>query len=733
MRNTKKLLLLYINGQLADLEPGEVIAQTRQVNDLNSLDDRQASYTNKFKLPKTSTNLKIMQFLTVPGNKSGIPYQKNECSLYSDSGECFVHKGWAVITDGGDTFEAVIYDGVIDLYKAIENKNLSYLTLDEADHEKTVANVAGAMYSPAAGYPPYTYIMADYNGKTGNTPETPDMVNIDYLVPSINVKYLCDKIFTRFGITARGSVFDMESFKDLWLTFPKGITTTDNDIEMFYGNEYVFFNVHPSLPWRSFWLRWAEADPNILVPTLDYRHLKVPQAGKYRLEISGTLLATAPVWLCMGKNAELYSDSISVPIDNILYALQPGIPVSVTTVIDLNANESICLFLRQSYQSFLFQEGVTMEVKLVKTEPNTISFGQALDGMSIKDFLTEVVHRFGLTIFKDKHSDTYHFLTLQEQLQTATVADWSSKFCRKTAEKYVYGSYAQRNWFRYAYNDKEASHNDHYIDVANVNLAESRDVIKSKIYSPEKDIVTFLGRPTRLYKLWDKDPVDSPGPGEEPFKYKSLDKRYYFIKRDFVTGQQPITLHSPALNQTATTGSYNIESFYKLGFGAIIQDYYGPVKRVLNNALLVTAELYLTEADIATFDFRKLYYIEQLSAYFIINKITNYIPGRPVRCELVRVQNTDDSETSQPVITITAISSVAAGTQDSVTLTFEANYATGSTLVQYKPAASDTWLTFGSAAASPVTVTSAFMQGPYNFRIYDMDNDIPSNTEHILL
>src|SRR5690606_24210545 len=138
----------------------------RQVNDLNSLDDRQASYTNKFKLPKTSTNLKIMQFLTLPGNRSGIPYQKNECSLYSDSGECFVHKGWAVITDGGDTFEAVIYDGVIDLYKAIENKNLSYLTLDEADHEKTVANVAGAMYSPAAGYPPYTYIMADYNGKT---------------------------------------------------------------------------------------------------------------------------------------------------------------------------------------------------------------------------------------------------------------------------------------------------------------------------------------------------------------------------------------------------------------------------------------------------------------------------------------------------------------------------------------------------------------------------------------
>ena len=120
-------LLLYINGHLTDLDAGQVIAQTKQVNDLNSLDNRQTNYTNKFKLPKTANNIRIMNFLTLAGNGSNIPYQKNECSLYSDTGECFVYNGWAVVTDDGDSYNAVVYDGIIDLYKEIENTSITFL------------------------------------------------------------------------------------------------------------------------------------------------------------------------------------------------------------------------------------------------------------------------------------------------------------------------------------------------------------------------------------------------------------------------------------------------------------------------------------------------------------------------------------------------------------------------------------------------------------------------------
>lgn len=722
-------LLLYINGQIADLEPGQQIAQTKQVNDLNSLDDRQASYTNKFKLPKTAANLKIFNFLTVTGNSSAVPYQKNECSLYSSSGECFVYKGRAVITDGGNEFEAVIYDGIIDLYKAIENKTLAQLTLTEADHDKTVAAVQGSMYPPAFGYPPFTYILADYNGKTGFTPETPRTVNIDYLVPSINVKYLWDKIFNSINMVARGSIFEMESFKDLWLTFPKGVTTADNDTEVFCGQDYIMYNYSPFHNWRRFPLQWATADPNLLVQNNSHIHLKVAETGTYRIEASGSLQTSVPVFLSFVKNAEQYSSFLYAPFTD-LHAAANGAEFTATATVQLTANDSLCFYLRESYESFRFNEGSSLQIKLIKTEPNSISFGQALEGLSVKDFLTEVVHRFGLTIYKDRNSNTYDFLTLQEQLQTAAVVSWSDKFVKKASEKYIYGNYAQRNWLRYNYNDKEASHSDYYIDVANENLPETRDAIKSKIYCPEKDIVTFLGHPTRLYKLWEKDPIDNPAPGEEMFKYKPLDKRYYFIKRHYITNQPVITLKSPTLGQSATTTAYNIESFYKLPFRDIVQDYYEPLKQILNRALIITAEMYLTESDIVNFDFRKLYYIEQLSGYFMVNKINNYIPGKVTKCEMVRVQTLPQEETAPSVITITGFEQ----TSNTLTLTFEASYATGNTVVQYRRLTSPGWTTLPGTATSPVTVAvHNFISGNYNFRIYDTDNDISSNTEHAVL
>jgi hypothetical protein len=94
-------LILYINGQQVDLDPEQIIAQTKQVNDLNSLENRQANYTNKFKVPKTAGNLRIMQFLSLTGNTSPVPYQENLCSLYSDNGECFIYNGRAVVSDNG--------------------------------------------------------------------------------------------------------------------------------------------------------------------------------------------------------------------------------------------------------------------------------------------------------------------------------------------------------------------------------------------------------------------------------------------------------------------------------------------------------------------------------------------------------------------------------------------------------------------------------------------------------
>lgn len=661
-------LLLYINGQLADLEAGQAIAQTKQVNDLNSLDNRQTNYTNKFRLPKTAANIRIMDFLTLSGNTSEVPYKANECSLYSEGGECFVYKGRAVVTDGGDHYEAVIYDGIVSLYKAIENASMAELDLEALEHEKSVTAVANS-WNPALNLP-YRYILADYNGNTGDTNNAAfPMVNIDYLVPSVSVAWLWEAIFAKYGISYSGSVFLTQQFKNLWLTYPKGINTTDEGLDIFACSEFGNVNPPSASPFDLYWRTLLLKFPQPSTLDLQYLHfdanqyrLKVREAGYYRIELTGNVNSREAVHMFLGRNVDYTTNNALnsiAPYKTFAYSQAPDEDFAYSKVIYLEANESLSLVMRHhsgTTHAIRFDEDDawnSLEITMKKLSLSDISFADAFADLPIKDFLNEVVHRFGLTLYKDRYENHYEFLTLQEVLQSGGEMDYSDKLVKKVSENYIYGNYAQRNWFRYNYNDKESTHNDGYLDVSNVNLAESRDVIKSKFYSPERYKSRYLGRAVNVYKLWDKEVVEDPGPGEEPVNYKPLDKRFYLLRAEPVT--KTLTLLSPATGESIVTLNAWIENYWKLPFAEALQDYYLPLRQLLDRSAIVAAELYLKDTDVAGFDFRKLYYLKQYGAYFLMNKINNYVPGKPTRCELIRVQTAIDEKVLPPAVKITKV------------------------------------------------------------------------------
>jgi len=712
---------------LADVDAGTVIAQTKQVNDLNSLDNRQAGYTNKFSLPKTANNLRIMQFLTLVGNNSAVPYQKNDCSLYSASGECFVYNGWAVITDGGDSYEAVVYDGIIELYKAIENQTLADLRLDFYNHDKNMQNVTYSW----TGAAPYLYILADYNGNTGNT--AANVVDIDYLVPAIRVEFLWQAIASRYQFDYGGSVFNTPHFKNLYLTYPKGVVNGENDRLMLHVNGYNLSN--PSLfYWPQVNLNWSSTLVNELVENATT--MQVPENGNYKVRLYGTLLTTSPVVLKYRVNA--MQNGVVAPGNYVTVGtINSGETFSHEIVKPLNAFDSITLTLfKTTNNGFRFVNGSFVEGKMFKLSgDSTIDFSQALSGFTIKDFLTEVVQRFGLTMYKEKYSNFYTFLTLQEQLQGNHIENWSGKFIKKISEKYLNGSYAQRNWFRYQYNDKEASHNDYSFNVSNVNLPDNRDAIKSKIYSPERDFVNYLGRSTNVYKLWDKELVENPAPGEEPYTYKPLDKRFYFLKA--IKRLSPITVRSVAENSTISSSAYYTESFYKLPFSDVVQDFYDPLKQILDKACIITAEIWLTDVDITAIDFKKLYYIEQLASYFTLNKIENYIPGKVTKCELVRVQYTGATppETITPVPNAITFKYIMQnpGNARMLSIKFAANFnpVTPYNDFQFQYSTNFiTWTTLTTPAGNNtifIANAAALPAGTYHFRMYAPQDALESD------
>lgn len=652
-------LTLYINGQQADLDAGQAIAQTKQVNDINSLENRQAGYTNKFRLPKTANNIRIMEFLALPGNNSTVPYRHNECSLYGESGQCFIYRGRAVITDAGDNYEAVVYDGIIDLYKAIENKTLADVEIAGIDHVKTVETVKASWTDPSLNY---RYILADYNGDNG--PADMGMVNIDYQAPSVKVSYIWRQIFATFGFGYSGSIFDSPDFQNLWMTFPKGLSAGDAPVDMFSSSD-IGYEASVNGHIATYYIGYPSYDTFALNGLIQNRHMVVPEAGYYRVEVSGKLKTRSLVFnkdkkakVYIGKNSLFMSPGSVIEAGLIKDNIPSNSDFEGSCLIQLDANESICvLFGIASQQSpewgFHLAEAGALSVKLVKINESDYSFGAAFGEFSVRDFLTEVVHRFGLTLFKRKYENHYEFMTLQEQLRQAPIENWSGKLAGKVSESYVYGNYARRNWMRYSYNDSTQNHYDGYIDVANVNLPDTRDIIKSKIYSPERKKSTLLNRAVNVYKLWDKELVENPEEGEKPYTYKSLDKRFYFLRSERVNSG--IGLYSDQMGDGVAAVSYFIGKATNLSFREIIKNYYLPMRQLLEKSRIITAELLLSEADIANFDFRKLYYLEQFASCFLVNKIINYVPGRPSKCELIRIENVAEAIAVPPPIKITKI------------------------------------------------------------------------------
>src|SRR5690606_37924595 len=211
-------------------DPLQAVAQTKQENDPITLDNRRGGYTIKFSLQKTEKIIRGLDTLTLAGNLRNVPNQKNPCSLYSETGECFVYNGRAVITDAGESYEAVLYDGVIDLFKAIENTTLADLGphLDLINHNKSLAAIHESWTQDKA----YRYIVADYNGDM-NPQQMPlfplPLLQTDYLVPAVKVSYLWDKVMEHYGFGYSGSIFQHEDFINLWLTYPKGVTSSDDE------------------------------------------------------------------------------------------------------------------------------------------------------------------------------------------------------------------------------------------------------------------------------------------------------------------------------------------------------------------------------------------------------------------------------------------------------------------------------------------------------------------------
>ena len=637
---------LFIDDKPLDLPKNFKIARTKQVNTIGQLNNRQANYTQNVKLPKTKRNTDTLDYLGALGNTSSKPYILNKVRLYNDSGEVEIYDGIAIVRPTTSTYNIAIYDGFISFTKAIDNKVLTDVGLEELNHLKNITTVKNSWITSLN----YKYIVADYNGKMIFN----DRLNIDYLIPSVNLKFLWDKVHEYAGYTYEGSVFDTETFQNLWITYPKTIgdenqetldvasfnwikeltwTNTDpSDLTIFHSRSLTGSTTAPRVDNAYFY--GSSMTTGILPATgvINNVNLTAVQTGLYKFRVSGVINKISPFG--SGGEMRILKGVLGsgVPFESeVVGEWEYGVPFDFTYYINVAVGETIALEGGSLFEMRDTTGDVNTDLDIVTG--SSVDFEEAFINFGIKDFINEVLWRYSLTPFKDKYENKIVYLTHQEWLQTTEVEDWSSdknKYINKTYEGYKFGNYAQRNFLRYKYNDSNFNHNDSYLSILNENLKDEKTIIASKLFSPEPEKNTLLASAYNIYKFWEKEPKD-----DGTIKYKELSNRFYILRDEQVNSEIFITSESTAEIDSSTT--YPRESFEGLSFANIVQDYYNPIYSIFNSARLIKANIFLNDKDISELDFTKLYFIKEEGSYFILNKIPNYIKKGVYRCEFIEV------------------------------------------------------------------------------------------------
>lgn len=646
--------LVYINGQQILISESRPIAYTKQVNDLARFDNRQSNFAHKFIAPYNAVNKRIMEKVYFIGNQSNIPYQKNRVDIIdADSGKHLIYNGWANITTSNPNgYEIYTYDGIIDFYRAIENKTLTDVGISELNHLKNLETIVESWNDELN----YKYIIADYGGKV----YTDDgKLNSDYLVPSARKSFLFERIHEFAGFTFSGSVFDTEKYKNLWLTFPKPVPTEEPVVIPITSQEWQLATNASILPYmiNPFPAEFTSIYANNTGAQIGT--VNITQTGSYSLKAFGNLIQAGAGLITSLGYASL--NALGETIQEGLF--NPTIDLSV--IVNCEAGGKLQIIHYSYFFGFAGNITGNLTTSLALIEGYTASFDEALLDFSAKDLVNEIMQHFGLTAFKDKFSKHIDYLTLDEILQNEEVIDWSEKFRGKGSEKYILGNYAKKNNYSYRYNGENEKHNDGFITIDNENLKDETTILLSKIYSPEKNKRMVLTHLSNIYKIWDKELKD-----DSTLEYKELTGRYYFLRSETKTFLVPQPIRSDVLNTDDTFLSAPFESYFRLNLQQVIYDNYSAIESILYKAKTPEALFDLKPIDVAEFDFKRMIVVKQMGSYYLVNKILNFVKGQLTRCELVKVDYFRELVVPEPTeLEISLVSAVLDECEVTFTLT----------------------------------------------------------------
>lgn len=662
-----ELLMKGIDGKVWSLDlPLDAPAMNYQINNLAELKDRNASYSQRISLPRTTHNEQAFQFSFVVGSGSGVPYMRFPCQLFYEG--ALISPAGAVlnIVDVSDTSIGVqILGATVDLFDTLNNTDAK----DPGDgmfllkwYTDTMGQTERYLSGPEKIKVLYFWLYATLQKNPNFPPFAMEAIRqvseLDKFYPHLNWYDLVTWIFGQAG-------YSLETDVD----------PVDRD-EMFLPCTYPVLADHPKAPGASGigWIR----NPTVGTPTGVIWEgspgvtLKDPVTGRLTIGPESGTFSWMTLWdttitfrFSWSNISGIQKSRVSVKVTHykndgtsavvLTRSWSSGSSGNVSVNIQMEAGEHILVsgtlaIITNPGSSFDMRFPVSITAPPVpetspgdKPQPGLTYDLLASTGFkSLGDIVKAFVQLFGLTVDVNPVTKVARAYSVQEfyNRRSSSGKNWSDKLIKGKDTKLTFqlSSYAQSNEIKLEDNKDNNVTDSYKFSIPDVNLQPTKLLfqigflagLNQSLYDADTTNKTHT---LANYPIWtiNRGRMENGEVTETTWEYNGLSKPMvvHIDKSDYMR---------PKVRVGHTTTQVRLYTAYFKNLKYYVPKYYDKlINNILKRPKILQVQILLDSSDIQSLDLFNPIWLEEHGFWFYVSKINNFQAGKIPKVDLIRM------------------------------------------------------------------------------------------------
>lgn len=662
-----ELLMKGIDGEVWSLDlPLDAPAMNYQINNLSELKDRNASYSQRISLPRTTHNEQAFQFSFVVGSDSSVPYMKFPCQLFYEG--ALISPAGAVlnIVDVSDTSIGVqILGATVDLFDTLNNTdakdpgNGMFLLKWYTD---TMGQTERYLSGPEKVKVLYFWLYATLQKNPNFPPFAMEAIRqvseMDKFYPHLNWYDLVTWIFDRAGYSLETDVDPVDR------------------AEMFLPCTYPVLADNPKAPGAS-GIGWI-GNPSIGTPTgVIWKGspgvtLKDPVAGRLTIGPESGTFSWMTLWdttitfrFSWSNISAIQKSRVTVKVTHykndgtsavvLTRSWSSGSSGSASVNIQMEAGEHILVsgsftIITNSGGSFDLRFPVSITAPPVpetspgdKPQPGLTYDLLASTGFkSLGDIVKAFVQLFGLTVDVNPATKVARAYSIQEfyNRRSSSGKNWSDKLIKGKDTKLTFqlSSYAQSNEIKLEDNKDNNVTDSYKFSIPDVNLQPTKLLFQigflagfnQSLYDAD---ITNKTHTLANYPIWtiNRGRMENGEVTETTWEYNVLSKPMvvHIDKSDFMR---------PKVKVGHTLTQIRLYTAYFKNLKYYVPKYYDKlINNILKRPKILQVQILLDSLDIQSLDLFNPIWLEEHGFWFYVSKISNFQAGKIPKVDLIRM------------------------------------------------------------------------------------------------